>query len=347
MDEYIVNDSSIYQDEGQYSALHKTNGSLKTGQVIKVNTRTETEELVFMVEVFVSGIKIPVPCSRTFRFGGVYNYEEFTYRAFNGQPEDEGTIGDETYKPGDVVLVAFLDGDAREGIIIGGLNHPGRKNKFKDDSIVYASEFNGIETTINIDGEYRQTFKGQPTNLDLLNDTPSGEEIPEAEYDEEVGSSYWEWDKTGSYTLTDNATEKPIKINIDKPGGILNINVGDTSMVIDKNSDTISISNKITDISSETSLSITTKDTNIDSSSSINAKSAAINTEGELSQKGNTKIDGNTEITGDLKNDGMALLAGGANPLVYDIVLTIGTGNLGAPVISSHVFLKTVKTKAT
>ena len=56
---------------------------------------------------------------------------------------------------------------------------------------------------------------------------------------------------------------------------------------------------------------------------------------------------GNTEITGDFKTSGTTELAGGANPLIYDIVLTMGTGNLGAPVISNHTFLKTVKTKAT
>ena len=347
MDEYIVNDSSIFLDQNQYSALNKTNSSLKTGQIIKVTKRTEKNDLVYIVEVFVSGIKIPIACTRMFRFGGIYNYEEYTYRPFNGSPEDTGTISDETYKPGDVVIVAFLDGDSREGVILGGLTHPGRKNQIKDDTIVYASEFNGLETKINIDGEYRVTFKGQPTNLESLSNAPTGDELEEPVYDMEVGSSYYEFDKTGSFKVTDNATEKPITIHIDKPGGILSLLIGETSAIFDKNSDTITVKNKVTDISSETSLSIKTKDMNVDASSSINAKSAKINTEGQLSQKGNTKIDGNTEISGNFKNDGTALIAGGANPLVYDIILTIGTGNLGAPVISNHIFLKTVKTKAT
>ena len=98
---------------------------------------------------------------------------------------------------------------------------------------------------------------------------------------------------------------------------------------------------------------LNTKKTNIISSDEVNVESTAINTKGEWTQEGNIDITGNTkqkgnvDITGNFSTSGLSLIAGGANALVYDIVLTIGTGNLGAPVISSNVFLKTVQTKAT
>jgi len=69
--------------------------------------------------------------------------------------------------------------------------------------------------------------------------------------------------------------------------------------------------------------------------------------EGNMDIKGNITQTGNNDITGNFTTTGLTDLAGGANPLVYDIALTIGIGNLGLPVISSHIFLKTVKTKAT
>ena len=62
---------------------------------------------------------------------------------------------------------------------------------------------------------------------------------------------------------------------------------------------------------------------------------------------GATKQTGDVDITGGLKTSGATDLAGGANPLIYDIVLIKGTGNLGAPVISTATVLKTSLTKAT
>ena len=82
-------------------------------------------------------------------------------------------------------------------------------------------------------------------------------------------------------------------------------------------------------------------------------KTGLFKTKGNWEESGDKAITGsiaqtgNCDITGNFSTTGETLLAGGANPLVYDIILTIGIGNLGAPVISSNIFLKTVQTKAT
>jgi len=52
-------------------------------------------------------------------------------------------------------------------------------------------------------------------------------------------------------------------------------------------------------------------------------------------------------LTGGLTVTGPVALAGGANPLIYDIALIMGTGNLGLPVVSNAILLKTALTKAT
>ena len=226
-------------------------------------------------------------------------------------------------------------------------------NRTGPTSVRYVSEFNGIETAINASGERRVTFKGQPTNLDKLKDAPSGAGIPAPTYDDKVGSSYYEFDKTGSWYLNDNHKEGLQSIKVDKPNGKIEIISGKTSLVISKKEETYTYTQKKVTFNTADEWNLNTKKTNILSADLINAKAAKITTEGAWAQKGNMdmtgniKQTGNTDIKGNLTNTGTAFLAGGQFPLIYDIILTIGIGNLGAPVISSHVFLKTTMTKAT
>jgi hypothetical protein len=142
-------------------------------------------------------------------------------------------------------------------------------------------------------------------------------------------------------------------IKVDKPNGKIEIISGKTSLVINKKEETYTFTQKKVTYNTADEWTLNTKKTNVLSSAEINMKSAKINTEGEWTQKGNMTITGNikqtgnNDITGNLSSTGITSLAGGQFPLIYDIVLTIGVGNAGAPVISSHVFLKTTKTKAT
>jgi len=349
--EYIIDDSSIYKNQ---NSLISKDYSIRVGIVREHVFLATTKQTRYIVEVRKNGKLIPMTCIRTSRFGGLYNYEEFNLRGFSAGKDNVG-YGNFPVIPGDMVIVAAVDGESREGIILNSLNHMGRDELLSHNGdVAYINEFNGIQESINKDGEYRKVFKGIPTNIAKLNEAPTGKKYPVAEYDTTIGSSYYEFDKTGSFTLTDNSTSGKQTIKIDKPNGKIHIISGDTSLVIDKSAKSYTIINDSTSFSSANSFSIKTKATTIDSSDSINAKAANITTEGKWSQKGDMTIEGkidqkgNNTITGDLKTDGgIVSLAGGANPLIYDIVLTIGVGNLGAPVISNNVVLKTVKTKAT
>lgn len=368
--DYIIKDSSIYDDSDASSLLYEKDCAIRIGTIRSEVYLEDFRETRYTVEVWDSGRLMPITCIRTSRFGGIYNYEEYTNRGFTAGESTASTVRE--LQPGDQVIVAFLNGDSREGVILSFIPHAGRQevidhkkaepnpnapefiNREGPTSVRYASEFNGVERLINAKGEYRVTFKGQPTNIDLLLDAPDGSDIPLPEYNKDVGFSYYEFDDTGSYTLTDNASDElPQYIKVDKPGGKIEIVSGDTSFVIDKNEESYLITNKEVTFDTTDEWSLNTKVTNIDSSSEVNIESGEINTDGEWTQKGNMDIKGNVDqsgnmdISGSLSTTGETSLAGGANPLIYDIVLTIGTGNLGAPVISSHTFLKTVQTKAT
>jgi len=348
--EYIINDSSLFF---YGENVTQKDYSIKVGMVRELVYLPKSNETRYVVEVMDRGRLRPVTCVRLTKFGGLYNYEEFNFRGFD-PGSDNVSYGNFGSSPGDTVMVACVNGKPSEGVILGCIKHFGRDETLAaDGSISYISEFNGIETVINKSGEYRVTFKGVPTNISELNKVPSGSKYPDPEYDTAVGSSFYQFDKTGSFFLTDNSNTVAQFIQIDKPNGKIIIASGLTSLVIDKNKESYTIVNKITTFNSTDEWNLSTKKTTIKSTNLIQAEAKDIRTTGKWSQsgdmniKGNIKQQGSTEITGDFKSTGQTSLAGGANSLVYDIVLTIGTGNLGAPVISSHTFLKTTMTKAT
>ena len=365
--DYTIRDSSVWEDNESTSLLYEKDCAVRLGVIREEIYISDYAETRYVVEVWDSGNTVPVTCVRTSRFGGVYNYEEYTLRDF--QVGESTASSAHAVQPGDHVIVAYANGDSREGFILGFLNHSGRSEAInhpnnetpnestefanrEGHSVVYASEFNGLEQAINKAGEYRVTFKGLQTNIDKLSEPPTGEAIVAPEYDAAVGSSYFEFDKTGSYNLTDNAEEDLQSIFIDKPNGKIVITSGKTILTIDKAEESYSITNKKTTFDSTDEFNVNTKKTVIKSSELIEVEAADIKTKGKWAQEGNMAVKGNTEqtgnidVTGNFSTTGATNLAGGGNALVYDIILTIGTGNLGAPVISSHTFLKTVQTKA-
>jgi hypothetical protein len=367
--DYIIKDSSIWQDRSSNKLVYSKDCAIRVGVIRNETYHTQINQTRYEVEVWDNGRTIPVSCIRTSRFGGIYNYEEYTHRGFIPGTSEASTVI--ALQPGDHVIIAYLNGDSREGVILADINHNGRKetinstsqktpnkvsefvNRSGPTTVRYISEFNGVETAINANGEHRVTFKGQPTNLAKLNEAPTGTDIASPIYDTKIGSSYYEFDKSGSWYLNDNAQDGLQSIKVDKPNGKIEIISGKTSLIINKKDETYTFTQKKVTYNTADEWTLNTKKTNILSSVEISAKAAKINTEGEWAQKGNitiagnTKQKGNNDITGNLSSTGITSLAGGQFPLIYDIVLTIGIGNGGAPVISSHVFLKTTKTKAT
>jgi hypothetical protein len=229
-----VKDSSIWSDPGNLTAVNRLDGLIRIGIVKGAFNDTDTGELRYLVEIQDQAKKINVNCRMMRRFGGVYNYEDYIDRGYNINDFPDPVSGFSA-KAGDAVLVGQLNGQGREGVILGGLTHAARTTTIQaTNGPQYDAEFNGIHTNINQNGEWTLTFKGQPTNLSGLNNVPSGA-IPAPQYNTTIGSSFMKFDVTGSYTVSDNATNNPQSVFIDKPNGVLTITAGPVSMVMDKN----------------------------------------------------------------------------------------------------------------
>lgn len=272
----IVKDSSIWRDESAQRLMYTKDTAVRIGMVKEVKTVGKLNERAYVVEVFERGNYIPVMCTQLVKFGGIYNYEEFSDRGYEPNKTDTAR-GVYAVSPGDTVLVAYINGDSREGVIIGSLRHEGRKPVIgPKDGIAYASEFNGINIQINNDGEYTFTFKGQPKNIAKLNDPVSGKPIPAPDYDKEVGTTYYKFDKTGGWTISDNATKDPQSIKIDKKSGKIIVTSGKIVLTMDKNSETTSLQTKNTTITSTEKITGKTKQWEMDAATHTKIRSPKI-----------------------------------------------------------------------
>jgi len=258
--DYRVIDSSIVPDRYSMAAHYSKDDSIRVG-IVREQIKSEIGPL-YVVEVSMSGKIILVQCRLMTRFGGAHNYEEYAVRPW-------ATIALKKLLPtqqaeykarsGDIVIVAFLGGQSKEGIILGGINHPGRKPMLAANDIAYASEFNGIETTISSTGEYKRTFKGYlPTNDPALRAIPNGILVPPPLYNPLTGGSFYGFSVDGSYTVSDGRTQN---IKIDKTGYTVKITSGGTTVTIggDPVLGNFKVSTGSTELSSVTTTKITSK----------------------------------------------------------------------------------------
>jgi hypothetical protein len=277
----IIKDSSIWQNTNDFSAVNKSDPMLRIGVVKKASNDEKTGELRYLVEVQNHNDKIELNCKMLRRFGGVYNYEDFILRGYKFDDKPDSVTAFEA-KAGDAVLVGLLNGQGREGIILGGINHAARSTAIKStDGPQYAMEFNGVLTSINKDGEYTVTFRGQPTNIAKLSDLPNAK-IAAPTYNTNIGSSFFKFDKTGSYELSDNANSDKQYLKIDKPDGTISIVSGKISLKLTKASELVNLKAKTTDVVSDDKISMKTKEFLItsDTRAFIKSPKVAIGKEG-------------------------------------------------------------------
>lgn len=231
-DDYIIEDSSqqINEDFGNSYALSPNENGIRVGIVRRVLIMPD-ESIGYQVEMFVNGKQIPVPCKPITRFGGVYNYEEFNLRPWDPNKLDENlsiSADSYEYRAGDVVVVGLLGNDDREGVIFGGLNHPARSQKITDTDIQYYSIFNGLEKQIRADGSYKVTFNGAATTEKKLSAPVSDAPIIEPVYNPSIAGSYYGFDTTGSFVITDSnpVSEQMVKVFKDASSGSIILKSG-------------------------------------------------------------------------------------------------------------------------
>ena len=277
----IVKDSSIWVDPKQQAAVGRMDGIIRVGIIKSAYNDSDSGELRYLVEVQNHNTKINLNCRLIRRFGGVFNYEDYVYRGykFNDKPDPVSSFD---AKAGDAVLVGQLNGQGREGIIIGGLTHAAHTTAIKaSDGPQYDAEFNGVHTSINKDGEWTLTFKGQPTNLNILSATPSGR-LPAPTYNTSVGSSFMKFDKEGGWTLNDNAKSDPQFIHVDKKNGIITVTSGKISLKMTKSNESVLLVSKSLTVNAADKITETTKEYSMHATTSVkvNSPKVAIGTDG-------------------------------------------------------------------
>lgn len=239
----IVKDSSIWNNPENLKEVTERDARLRIGIIKRVYADTATNEVRYLTEMLDRNDQVLLNCRLMRSMGGIFNYEDTVHRGYKFD-ERRDRVSDYSCKAGDTVIVAFLNGDPREGVILGGIFHPGRKTELKiEDGPQYQSEFNGIKKNINKDGEYTITFKGQPTNLSILNDLPNNT-APVPKYDLEVGTTFLKFDKTGSFEVNDNATKLLQNFRIDKPKGTITLNSGKVMVKMTKEGEKIDVKSK-------------------------------------------------------------------------------------------------------
>jgi hypothetical protein len=270
-----IKDTSIWRHEGFFQAAEKKDGYLRIG-IVKRIFKVENAEMRYHVEIRDRNDRIEINCRLLRKFGGVFNYEDTVMHGykFDNKPDPVETFG---AKAGDMVLVGYINGESREGIIIGGLDHPARSSDLDvTKGPQFKSEFNGIETSINEDGEYTVVFRAIPTNIAELDNTPA-DQLPSPEYDTTIGGSFFMFDKTGSFEINDvSQTIGEQSYRIDKANGTIETKSGNISLKFTKEPEQVDLKCKITNIVSDDTFNNTTKEYSLDASTSTKIKSPKV-----------------------------------------------------------------------
>lgn len=270
-----VKDSSRWQSSKIFNGVHEKDFSIRIGIVKRVYREEATSDIKYLVEVQDRNDSVEVNARPLRRFGGVFNYEDTVYHGYKIDDKPD-PVRDFSAKAGDAVLVAFLNGEAREAIILGGLIHPARKSTVDiTKGPQHISEFNGVETIINENGEYKLTFKAIPTNIKKLDDKPS-KTLPKPIYDTKVGGSFFQFDKTGSIEISDLSNDGIQNLRVDKPLGTITINSGKIKLTMTKKEEKVELKCKLLNITADDKITAKTKEFNLTATTSVNIKSPKI-----------------------------------------------------------------------
>jgi hypothetical protein len=277
----IVKDSSIWQNSKVFAAVGGKDAFMRIGIVKKVYREKRTADLRYLVEIQDRNDAVEVNARLLRRFGGPFNYEDVVGHGYKFDDKPDPVKAFDA-KAGDIVVVAFLNGEAREALILGCLTHSARKTTIDiTKGPQYASEFNGVETVINENGEYTLTFKAIPTNIKKLDEKPNAA-LPKPIYDTKIGGSFLQFDKTGSIEINDKDKEGIQNLRIDKPKGTITINSGKIKLTMTKKSEKVELKCKLLDIVSDDKITGKTKEFKLEASTSVkvNSPKVAIGKEG-------------------------------------------------------------------
>lgn len=250
-------------DNSDFQQVIDKNFSLKIGQVIKVNYPDDELKSIqkdITYDVLVEDMfeskehTILSGCLVLDKFGGAADYLTYSLRQNKGNILKNIKDLTESDILGSYVLVLYVHGKSNNPIIIGGIKNPlskfneKRKVPKKDDGHYLKFSFNGIDFSINKDGEVEISYNGP-------ND-PSGKLLDSA--DSKSVGSFIKIDKKGDMMIAASSTgdkEKPDNyLNLKKDGTIVITNGDKQILTMDKNGGKITIYGSQVEIGDKNSL---------------------------------------------------------------------------------------------
>lgn len=230
---------------------------------------------------------------------------------------------------GSIVLMLCIDGESSQGVILGAIAHPDRKNGLltKEKGHHLEGEFNGINWQIDKDGALKVTFK-----------TASDNDGKYKESEGKVGGTHVHMDKDGGVDINTNLKgAEETYIRMDKKNKDVGLKAGQhIGLTAEKNiglTAKANISAKATaDLLADAGGSMTLKSAgafNIKADAALEVQAASVN----LISDGSVKVKG-TAVQ--IAAPSIQLGDGGSPALVLSTNF-LGIGNLGAPVISTAI----------
>jgi len=336
--------SSLYsiEDSPEQSFFEKiyNKTSLMAGIVIRVYETDDEKNLnknIPEYDVLVvqqNGLESMEPtiyknCINVESFGGKADFFEYKMRAVDNKPEDnQKTILNVNFKEqhGNMVLLLCLDGSTDKGIIVKSISHKGRKTKLtKEAGLHLEGEYNGLNWKIDKDGALTVTFKSKTNN----------EGVPQ---DKQAGGTHIQIDKTGQVDINTGLKDaEETYIRMDKKNKNVGLKAGSNIGLTAKKNVAINAEGNIEALSK--------------ANVAINAEGTAkFTSKSSISIEGTSAVDikgGNVTIAGEngviiegqqcMIDTPKIFLGQGGTPAVIQTTQFIGTGNLGAPVVSQAI----------
>lgn len=320
---------------GGFDKTYK-NFALRTGIVVKsydIESDLNISKLVPEYDVIVieqDGNRAVTPityknCISSSSFGSIADFFETRLRT-QKKVKNKNTGGkDFAGQDGAIVLLLCLDGSSEKAIIIGSLPHPNRKSKLKGSEQVLAGEFNGLSISVADDGSANLTFKGATDNEGKPLDKEQGNTTIDIEKDGSIqfknkGVST-RMEKAGNFLLNNDGT---FTVNSKKA---MTLKTEDAFSLEAKKDGSFKVDKMV--LEAQGSASLKAESFDISGKSKIDLKSQMISITGESQIKAKA-----TQIT----LEGQVFLGGpGGQPLVLPTTQFVGTGNMGAPVLSTAI----------
>lgn len=135
-------------------------------------------------------------------FGSKADFSFATYRVKQNN-SNEGDQKEAAPGKGSKVILLCINGETNNAIILGGLRDFNSTKDTKDDGHNMHSVFNGVDVTINKDGEFQLVYNGA-TDLD-------GQ--PAENTDKDSSGTYVKIDKSGNVTISDKDGSNAIVVS--------------------------------------------------------------------------------------------------------------------------------------